>query len=118
MDVGDDSASGDGGLDKGVKLFVSADGELKMPTRVVRGAAKLVRSGRRSGSRRGARGESRRSQRRPPSPKRSERAVHQQKITVQLHKSKKLKFYDEKKQSSPGGNTLHLKILASISGKL
>ena len=60
MDVGDDSASGDGGLDKGVKLFVSADGELKMPTRVVRGAAKLVRSGRRSGSRRGARGESRR----------------------------------------------------------
>ena len=28
VDVGDDSSSGDGGLDEGVELLVSADGEL------------------------------------------------------------------------------------------
>ena len=31
VDVGDNSSSGDGGLDEGVKLLVSADGELQMP---------------------------------------------------------------------------------------
>lgn len=30
MDVGDDSSSGDGGLDEGVELLVSADGELQV----------------------------------------------------------------------------------------
>ena len=30
MDVGDDTAAGDGGLDKGVQLLVTADGELQV----------------------------------------------------------------------------------------
>ena len=30
MDVGDDTSSSNGGLDQGVKLLVSADGELQM----------------------------------------------------------------------------------------
>ena len=30
MDVGNDAAAGDGGLDEGVQLLVSADGELEM----------------------------------------------------------------------------------------
>ena len=30
MDVGNDAAAGDGGLDEGVQLLVSADGELQM----------------------------------------------------------------------------------------
>ena len=33
MDVRDNSTSGDGGLDQGVQLLVSPDGELKMPWR-------------------------------------------------------------------------------------
>ena len=31
VDVGDDTASSNGGLDQGVQLFVSPDGELQMP---------------------------------------------------------------------------------------
>lgn len=31
MDVGDDSAAGDGRLDQGVQLLVSSDGQLQMP---------------------------------------------------------------------------------------
>ena len=31
VDVGDDSSSGDGSLDEGVKLLISADGKLQMP---------------------------------------------------------------------------------------
>jgi len=30
VDVGDDAAAGDGGLDQGVQLFVSADGQLQV----------------------------------------------------------------------------------------
>ena len=33
VDVGDDSSSGDGGLDEGVELLVSADGELQVTGR-------------------------------------------------------------------------------------
>ncbi len=31
MDVGNDSSTGDGGLDKGVQFFVTSDGELQVP---------------------------------------------------------------------------------------
>jgi hypothetical protein len=33
VDVGDDSSSGDGGLDQGVQLLVSSDGELQVSRR-------------------------------------------------------------------------------------
>ena len=33
MDVGDDTTTGDGGLDKGVELLVTTDGELEMAGR-------------------------------------------------------------------------------------
>ena len=33
VDVGDDTTTGDGGLDKGVKLLISTDGKLQVPGR-------------------------------------------------------------------------------------